>query len=522
MIHSRQSMEKKALSLNRKIILILTMMICTFLSPQLLAAQPVISNDAIENAVLDELMFDPAVPVYRIDVTCTDGIVTLDGTVTNLLAKERALRITETVRGVRSVINRIQVSVITPKEDGYLRKEIFQALTENPATELYKINLSVDSGHITVRGRLGSIREKKLVETVIKSISGVKSIENNIDLITTDDRSDKNIRSEITQGLRWNALVDHEFIKVKVKNGTVWLSGVVGSAAEKRQAVISTWVSGVQHVDTSDLDIRYWAKDPMRKKEKYTAKSDAELKEAVIAALEMDPRVAEADLSVSVFDGIVTLKGRVDNLQSRRAAVQDARNTAGVGIVKNHLKVKLPLVTINDVKLEQKIENAFNRDAYVNSYEISVDVNNGVADLFGRVDTYFEKVRAEDVASIIRGIYSVNNNIMVQKGWFPYYYNPFVDVNHHKDYDWYSFKNRDKKKSDWEIRRSIQNELWWSPFVDADQVTVEVDDGKATLTGTVDSMMEVEAATENALEGGAISVDNDLVISSLMPPKKNN
>jgi len=41
---------------------------------------------------------------------------------------------------------------------------------------------------------------------------------------------------------------------------------------------------------------------------------------------------------------------------------------------------------------------------------------------------------------------------------------------------------------------------------------VTIEDGVATLTGTVDSWSEYDAATENAYEGGATWVDNDLMI----------
>jgi osmotically-inducible protein OsmY len=68
-------------------------------------------------------------------------------------------------------------------------------------------------------------------------------------------------------------------------------------------------------------------------------------------------------------------------------------------------------------------------------------------------------------------------------------------------------------RSDTEIWEDIRDELWWSPFVDDDEVDVRVDEGTATLTGTVDSMAECQAATENAYEGGAVHVVNKLQIA---------
>jgi len=80
------------------------------------------------------------------------------------------------------------------------------------------------------------------------------------------------------------------------------------------------------------------------------------------------------------------------------------------------------------------------------------------------------------------------------------------------DYDWYRPEYSYPAKSDAEIKEQINDELFWSPFVDADQVHVTVDQRKATLTGTVDSWAESNNAQENAYEGGAVYVDNDLIV----------
>jgi osmotically-inducible protein OsmY len=60
------------------------------------------------------------------------------------------------------------------------------------------------------------------------------------------------------------------------------------------------------------------------------------------------------------------------------------------------------------------------------------------------------------------------------------------------------------------LQQEIEDELWWSPFVDANEVKVEVENGVATLTGAVDTWSERNAAAENALEAGAIQVRNRL------------
>jgi osmotically-inducible protein OsmY len=180
-------------------------------------------------------------------------------------------------------------------------------------------------------------------------------------------------------------------------------------------------------------------------------------------------------------------------------------------------------VTLNDVELEENIKDALERDTFIGEYDVVVDVRSGVAELYGKVNTYFEKMRAEDVASSIAGIYYVNNNIGVNRDWSRYHYRPYMDLDNFsgEDYEWYHFTPPASQKSDWQIQKDIRDELWWSPFVEETRINVSVENGKATLTGTVHSRMEYDAATENALDAGAVEVDNRLEISSLLPPKKN-
>ncbi|MEJ2024005.1 MAG: BON domain-containing protein [Deltaproteobacteria bacterium] len=246
---------------------------------------------------------------------------------------------------------------------------------------------------------------------------------------------------------------------------------------------------------------------------KYASKSNKEIEEAVKDALLYDPRVSSFNITPEVArnGSTLILRGLVDNLKAKRAAAQDARNTVGVRRVKNHIKVR-PVVLISDEAIENNVERALLRDPYVEKYKITVDVINGVAKLYGTVDTYFEKSQADDVASKVDGVVMVDNNLVVVQNYDVYTYDPYVDHGNYYDDYWYDYRPRFPAKSDWEIEADVKDELWWSPFVDSEDVSIEVDDGVVTLTGTVDSWSEYNAAVNNAYEGGAIYVDNDLAL----------
>lgn len=268
--------------------------------------------------------------------------------------------------------------------------------------------------------------------------------------------------------------------------------------------------SNITSVDTSKLSVKGWARDDKLRGEKYVVKSEDELRDAVEDALLYDPRVMSFNVDVDIAGSMVTLRGDVDNLKAKRAAEQDAQNTVGVSSVDNRLKVRLDTWP-DDSEIAEDIRNALLRDPYVERFEVTVTVLDGTAHLYGTVDSYFEKNRADDVASRISGVLDVDNHLLVDYDT-AYIYDPYVD-DYVSDDELVDYDRRAPLKTDSQITDSIESELWWSPFVDSDEVSVAVDDGVVTLTGTVDTWSERESATENAYEGGATLVDNDLVVN---------
>jgi osmotically-inducible protein OsmY len=478
-------------------------------------ASRILMDPLITSAVEDELLMDKAVRLDGIDVWTREGIVTLSGTVDNILAKGRAERIAETIKGVRAVVNTIRVVPPLARLDWEIRNDVRDALFSDPATDSYQLKVTVENNTVTLSGSVDSWQEKELAEQVAKGVKGVMAVNNEITVDYKKKRPDSEIESEIEQRLRWDVLVDDGLIDVKVDDGEARLTGIVGSAAEKRVATADAWVIGVKSVDPAGLKVDRWVRDKDLRKDKYVLKSDREIQEAVEDVLMYDPRVNSLDVKTEVLDGRVTLRGVVDNLGAKRAAAQDARNTVGVARVKNRLKVR-PEVQMSDRRIEERVRDAFLRHPYLDRYEIRVDVDNGTAYLSGAVPSYFDRAKAETVASRVKGVATVDNNLAVTAPEFPHPYDPYVDEWYGEDFDLYPYQYpyqpRFAMKSDIRIKEDIEDELWWSPFVDADDVEVSVENGFVTLAGTVQSWVEYRAAGENAFEGGAIWVSNNLVV----------
>jgi osmotically-inducible protein OsmY len=444
-----------------------------------------VSDEAITNHIDSELIVSDAVDAQRLNVLTDDGHVTLSGTVNNLLAKRRAEDIALATVGVQSASNNIVVRK-SSRSGAEIRADASAALLADPATDAYEITVEVRQGTATLSGTVESYAEKQLAETVVSGVRGVMRIENNIALDYPSDRPDDEIRADVAQRLAHTVTVNDGLLEVAVSDGNVSISGTVGSAAEQREARDLAWVSGVESVDVSDVEIEWWARDNMLRIDLYEQMSDATTRNAVKMAFVHSPLIESGEVSVSVDDGVATLTGQVDDLRAKNVAEQLAETRVGVWDVENHLRVNSP-PSLTDDQLEASVRGALLRDAYVDRFNINVSVVNGHAHLYGTVDTKLERQRAENATSTIDGIVDVSNYLIIGDEW--------------------------EAEEDWKIRESIESELFWSPFVDSDDVTVSVVDGVARLGGTVDTLNERDAAVKNAMDGGARLVDNKLTVN---------
>ncbi len=468
-----------------------------------------IKDSEITSKVYSEFRDDDAIAVTTVYVRAEDGVVHLTGNVNNILAKDRAVETAQTIRGVKSVVDQLNV-YDSGRKDSAIQTDIYAALTTNPATESWDIDVDVAEGFVTLSGEANSYEERQLAREVIAGVKGVRGVTNEIDIVYKESRPDTEIAAEIREDFELDSLINEDSITVIVDDGVVKIDGKVNSAAEKRYVKTEAWTANVEKVDTTELRVSDGSEKDMTKDNVYRDLSDTELRDAVLNAIEEDPRIDRNELTVIAEDGVVTLVGTVPTISAKRAAASDARNTVGVWRVKNDIMVN-PIEITDDV-LEQEVSEAIARDPYLESFDIEPNAENGVVTLRGEVDTLFEKAHSDDIVADVSGVLMVDNNLTVDDDYGVLTYEPYVDMPWYTyDYTWYTYPTPSVGlESDWEIHEDIESELWWSPFVDSSDVEVQVEDGVAILTGTVDSWSEWRAARENALEGGATSVSNKL------------
>jgi osmotically-inducible protein OsmY len=448
----------------------------------------------IAAAIETEMLLDQGVRSHLVDVVVSEGIVKLTGSVSTLQALRRAQRIAESVRGVRGVVNEISVNPIT-RTDAEITADVQVELAYDPAADAYEIDAQTVEGVVTLSGTVDSWAERSLAEQVAMGVPGVRGIKNDIVVEYKSDRPDEEIEAEVNRRLKNDVLVDSSQIQVTVEGGTVVLKGTVNSAAERSQAIRDAWVAGARGMVTEQLVVQPWPGDEIRETEPRARPSDEQIADAVRDAFLYDARVWSFNPNVSVRNGVVTLTGSVEDLAARRAAEETAHNVTGVWRVRNYLKVRPNYTEIkapSDEDIVEMVNQALARNPYTEQEEITVTSLGGQVSLFGTVDNAFERSEAQEVASSLTGVISVENYLNIAPYSTGYDRHTVVD--------------------DWEIKEDIEEHLWWNPVIDSDDITVTVENGRAVLTGTVDSWYERGQVTEEAIEGGAERILNQVQV----------
>jgi osmotically-inducible protein OsmY len=234
-----------------------------------------VSDDALKQQVDQALQADPFLKSSQITVqSVNNGVVLLGGTAKTLSAHLRAVEVAAGVPGIRRVASEIQSpetladaeiwrdskpqrpseghGVGDTASDIWITSATKMRLLADSQTPALDINVDTWSGVVTLFGIVPSQEAKAAAEADARKVSGVKRVENELQVVASGKQAAVKVRDEELERAVKKAFdtPDLKEIGIEVKNGVVRLTGTVPSGTRSLEAAVTARaVPGVRAVE---------------------------------------------------------------------------------------------------------------------------------------------------------------------------------------------------------------------------------------------------------------------------------
>jgi len=209
-----------------------------------------------------------------------------------------------------------------------LQRWVTEELFWDPKVDNTAIAVSANDGEITLRGTVGSFREKREAQNAAERVYGVKKVQNDVkvNILNGLARDDAELRGQVLQAMTLDSLIPST-IDARVDDGWVTLTGSAEWQYQRDEAEFITGnVRGVIGVD-DEIDLE----NPQP--------SAGDVKDSIKKALKRNAKLDADDLSVDTHNGTVAVTGSVSSWSEHDAAIAAAWAAPGVTNVDDYITV---------------------------------------------------------------------------------------------------------------------------------------------------------------------------------------
>ena len=142
-----------------------------------------VDDTNVSASIKAALIDDPLVKARHIDVDTVDGNVILTGVVESGLQAKRAVEVAQSIEGVRSVKNNLQIGSKTigqSFDDTIIGSKIKAKLVKEENVPSMNIDVDVNKGVVTLTGTVQNVATKTKVIDIAKKTAGTIDVVDNI------------------------------------------------------------------------------------------------------------------------------------------------------------------------------------------------------------------------------------------------------------------------------------------------------------------------------------------------------
>ncbi len=210
-----------------------------------------------------------------------------------------------------------------------LQRSVSEELSWDPKVYNLAIAVEAHDGTVTLRGTVGSFREKREATAAARRVHGVKRVadELQVRLMRESKRLDADLRGAVLQALMLDGIVPPT-VDARVTDGVVTLTGTADSQYQRDEAeFVAGNVIGVLGLVN---EIHLTTPTPYA----------GDVQESIRNAFVRNARIDATSLRVDASDGKVTLSGVVPSWAEHDEAVSAAWSAPGVKAVVDELVVE--------------------------------------------------------------------------------------------------------------------------------------------------------------------------------------
>lgn len=209
-----------------------------------------------------------------------------------------------------------------------LELDVTAELFWDPKVDSEAIAVSADDGTVTLRGTVGSFRQKRESRNAAERVFGVTGVSNELQvrILNATRRDDADLRGDVLQALMLDSLIPTA-VDAKVEDGWVTLTGTADWQYQRDEAeFITANVPGVVGID-DEITLTI-------------GPGSGDVKNSISTAFRRNARLDADELSVDTTSyGAVILSGTVNSWAEHDDAIAAAWSAPGVTAVDDRILV---------------------------------------------------------------------------------------------------------------------------------------------------------------------------------------